>query len=112
MEGLKLFNIGVRFLLEILVLIILGFWGFKVSQGTILKIIVGIGLPLLIAVIWGLFGAPKATYLLSGFPFLLLEIVVFGLPVIALLSLEKQALAFIYGLITVINLVLMKIWDQ
>ncbi|MBV7506291.1 YrdB family protein [Bacillus sp. sid0103] len=112
MEGLKLINIGVRFLLEIFVLIILGYWGFKFSQGTILKFIVGIGLPLLIAVIWGLFGAPKATYLLSGFPFLLLEIVVFGLPVIALLSLEEQALAFIYGLITVINLVLMKIWDQ
>ncbi|MEY2191777.1 DUF2568 domain-containing protein [Neobacillus sp. BF23-41] len=34
------------------------------SQGTILKIIAGIGLPLLIAVIWGMFGAPTKTRLI------------------------------------------------
>jgi len=112
MEGIKVLNLGVRFLLEIIALIILGYWGFQVSQGTIMKIIVGIGTPLLAAVIWGLFGAPKATYLLTGFPFLLLEIIIFGLPAVALFFIEKQKLAFIYGLVTVINLILIKIWDQ
>jgi hypothetical protein len=112
MEALKLINLGLRFILEILVLLIIGYWGFQVSQGTLLKFLVGIGLPLLIAVIWGMFGAPKARYLLSGFPCLLLEIVFFGLPVIVLLILEKRTLAFIYGLLSIINLVLIKIWDQ
>ncbi|MEH7076873.1 YrdB family protein [Neobacillus drentensis] len=112
MEVLKVINLGLRFLLEIMVLVILCYWGFKVSEGTILKLILGIGLPILIAVIWGMFGAPKAAYLLSGFPFLLLEIVVFGLPIIALLILDKPMQASIYGIITVINLVLMKFWNQ
>lgn len=112
MEGIKAINLGVRFLLEILVLVILGYWGFHVSQGTIFKILLGIGTPLLAAVIWGMFGAPKAPYVLSGFSFLLLEIVIFGLPVVVLYVFEKQMLAFIYGLIVVINLVFMKIWDQ
>lgn len=112
MEALKLTNLGVRFLLEIMALVILGYWGFQVSQGTIMKIILGIGTPLLAAVIWGMFGAPKAPYTLSGFPFLLLEIIIFGLPAVALYFIEKQSLAYIYGIITVVNLVLMKIWDQ
>jgi len=112
MEGIKVVNLGVRFLLEIMALIILGYWGFQISQSTIMKIILGIGAPLLTAVIWGMFGAPKASYLLTGFPFLLLEIIIFGLPVVALFFIEKQNLAYIYGLITVINLILMKIWHQ
>ncbi|MFJ5716139.1 YrdB family protein [Neobacillus sp. NPDC093127] len=112
MEGLKVINLGVRFLLEILVLVILGYWGFRVSQGTVMKIIVGIGSPLLVAVIWGMFGAPKASYPLSGFSFLLFEIVIFGLPAVALFFIEKQSLAYSYGVIVVINLVLMKIWHQ
>lgn len=112
MEAIKMLNLGVRFLLEIMALIILGYWGFQVSQGTILKITAGIGTPLLAAVIWGMFGAPKASYLLTGFPFLLLEIIIFGLPAVALFFIEKQSLAYIYGLMVVINLVLMKIWHQ
>ncbi|MGG1676244.1 YrdB family protein [Neobacillus sp. NRS-1170] len=112
MEALKAINLGIRFLLEIIVLVILGYWGFHVSQGTIIKILLGIGTPLLAAVIWGMFGAPKAPYVLSGFSFLLLEIIIFGLPVVVLYFNEKQTLAFIYGLIVVINLVLLKIWNQ
>ncbi|MGG3468312.1 YrdB family protein [Neobacillus pocheonensis] len=112
MDGLKAINLGLRFLLEIMVLVILGYWGFHVSQGTMIKILLGIGTPILTAVIWGMFGAPKAPYVLSGFSFLLLEIVIFGLPVVVLYVIEKQTLAFIYGLIVVINLFLMKIWDQ
>ncbi|WP_223589578.1 YrdB family protein [Neobacillus bataviensis] len=112
MEALKDINLGIRFLLEIMVLVILGYWGFHVSQGTIIKILLGFGTPLLAAVIWGMFGAPKAPFTLSGFSFLVLEIIIFGLPAVALFFAEKQTLAFIYGLIVVVNLVLMKIWHQ
>ena len=112
MEALKAINLGIRFLLEIMVLVILGYWGFHVSQGTIIKILLGIGTPLLAAVIWGMFGAPKAPYVLSGFSFLILEIVIFGLPAVALFNTEKQSLALLYGLIVVVNLFLLKIWHQ
>ncbi|CAH2716166.1 hypothetical protein BACCIP111895_03350 [Neobacillus rhizosphaerae] len=112
MEAIKMINLGVRFLLEILALVIFGYWGFRISQGTMLKIGLGIGTPLLAAVIWGMFGSPKAPYLLSGIPFFLLEIIIFGFPAIALYFTGKHGLAFIYGLITVINLVLLKVWKQ
>ncbi|MEO2078026.1 MAG: YrdB family protein [Bacillus sp. (in: firmicutes)] len=112
MEALKAINLGIRFILEIAVLTILGYWGFHVSQSTVINILLGIGTPLLAAVIWGMFGAPKAPYTLSGLPFLMLEIAIFGLPVIILFYLDKHTLGFVYGLVTVINLVLMKIWNQ
>jgi hypothetical protein len=112
MEALKAINLGVRFLFEIMVLIILGYWGFHVTQSFLLKTVLGVGTPLLVAVIWGMFGAPKAPYTLTGFPFLLLEIVIFGLPVVVLLFLEKQTMAWFYGGIALINLILMKLWNQ
>ncbi|MGG3562331.1 YrdB family protein [Neobacillus rhizosphaerae] len=112
MEALKAINLGVRFLLEIMVLIILAYWGFHVIQSFVIKTVLGIGTPLLVAIIWGMFGAPKAPYSLTGFPFLLLEIVIFGLPIVVLIFLEKQTMACLYGGITIINLILMKVWNQ
>ncbi|WP_235846935.1 YrdB family protein [Neobacillus soli] len=112
MEALKLMNLGVRFLLEIIALVIVGYWGFHITQGTIMKFLLGIGSPLVVAVIWGMFGAPKAPFVLSGFPFLLLEIVIFGLLAAALFFIGKPTLASICGLIVVINLIFMKIWHQ
>lgn len=111
-EFLKIGNLGVRFILEILALVIYGYWGFHVSNGIFLKIVLGIGTPLLAAFIWGTFGAPQAPYLLTGGAYLLLEIAIFGLAVVALYTAGKQSMAITYGIITIINLVLMKIWDQ
>lgn len=112
MEVIKALNLGLRFILEIFVLISLGFWGFKVSEGIVMKLFLGIGTPLLAAVIWGTFGAPKAPYLLEGVSFLILEIIVFGSAAVALFLIGKQNLAFIYGIIVIINITLMKIWHQ
>ena len=67
MDALKSINLAVRFLLELCVLAAVGYWGFKTSSGWFLKILLGIGAPLLIAVIWGMFGAPKANLQLHGF---------------------------------------------
>ncbi|HLO32795.1 MAG TPA: YrdB family protein, partial [Anaerolineales bacterium] len=66
MNILKSLNLLVRFLLELCMLAALGYWGFKTQSGWVMKIIIGIGLPILIAVIWGLFLAPRATYPLQG----------------------------------------------
>jgi len=58
-------NLGLRFVLELCLLAALGYWGFQLEQGWLLQIMVGIGSPLLVAVIWGMFVAPKAAHLLS-----------------------------------------------
>jgi hypothetical protein len=75
MDVLKALNLLVRFLLELCMLAAVGYWGFKTHSGWTMKIIFGIGLPVVIAVLWGLFIAPKATYPLSGISYLTLELI-------------------------------------
>jgi hypothetical protein len=101
MDILKSINLGVRFLLELCMLVAVGYWGFKTGSGWFLKILLGIGAPLLIAVIWGMFVAPKATYPLHGFVLLALEMVLFG-----------YVLAWGFAVIVVINRILMFVWGQ
>ena len=112
MDALKSINVAVRFLLEICVLISVGYWGFKSDSGWILKIPLGIGAPLLIAVIWGMFGAPKATYHLNGIMLLALEVLVFGSGVAALYSTKNYSIAWGFAAIILANKVLMLIWRQ
>ena len=105
-------NLGLRFLLEVCGLVAIGYWGFYMGNGVMLKIILGIGSPLFIALIWGVFGSPNAVVKIA-MPFhLLLEFIVFVLPFIALYVTGNVTLASIYGIIVVINRLLMFLWDQ
>lgn len=112
MDTAKSLNIGIRFLWEILALISFGYWGFHAVNQTFLKIILGIGAPLIAAILWGAFGSPKAPYALSGFSRLLLEILVFGGATAALFFAGKQTAAGIYGVMALVNLILMHVWKQ
>ena len=55
---LKSTNLAVRFLLEFGALGALGYCGFQLDRGPLVKIALGIGAPLLAAVLWGMFVAP------------------------------------------------------
>lgn len=112
MDAIKSLNLGIRFLLELCVLAAVGYWGFKTGSGWFLKILLGIGAPLLIAVLWGALGAPKAPYHLIGLGLLALEVVVFGSGVAALFATKHDALAWGFAAILVINRVLMFVWQQ
>ena len=112
MEAIKSVNLAVRFLLELCVLVAVGYWGFKTGSGWFLKILLGIGAPLLIAVIWGMFGAPKSAYHLTGLSLLALEVVVFGSGVVALFAMKNYQLAWSFAVILIINRVLMFVWQQ
>lgn len=112
MELVKTLNLGVRFLLEILALVIFSFWGLHVTNQVVMKIVLGMGIPILVAAIWGIFGSPKAPYALSGFSRVLLEVVILGLAALALFYTGKHFTAYIFGLLVLINLFLIKIWNQ
>lgn len=43
METLKLIDIGIRFLLELCILVIFGYWGFKTGNNTLMKFLLGVG---------------------------------------------------------------------
>lgn len=105
-------NLALRFMLEVCGLVSLGYWGFQAIGPGWKKITLGIGSPLLIAIIWGMFGSPKAWVKLSAPLHLLLELVIFGLPAIALYVTGNKRLALIYGLLVVFNRLMMFIWHQ
>ncbi len=112
MEILKLFNIGLRFLLELCILAIFGYWGFKTGNNTFMKFLLSLGGPVLFAVVWGTFLAPKSPMCLHEPWLFLLELVVFGLTYWALYSTGKVDLTVTFGSIYILNKILMVIWRQ
>lgn len=58
METIKSANLVLRFVLELCALVAIGYWGFYVAGSSPSKWILGIGAPLLVAVVWGDLGGP------------------------------------------------------
>ena len=112
MDALKLLNLAVRFLLELCMLTAVGYWGFKTQSGWFMKILLGIGLPVLIAILWGTFLAPKATRPLSGASFLTLELTLFSTGAIALFASGKPGLGWVYMIVLIVNKILLVVWKQ
>ncbi|HEU5015081.1 MAG TPA: YrdB family protein [Roseiflexaceae bacterium] len=105
-------NLGVRFLLELCALAALGYWGFHTGQGWLPRVILTIGAPLLAAVVWGMFVAPKATVPVSDMTRLALEIAVFGAAGAGLYVAGQPTAAGILVALYIINRVLMVVWGQ
>ncbi len=74
----KSFALLVRFLLELCMLGALGYWGFKTGDSAVTQVLLGLGAPLLAAVVWGLFIAPKATFEVPKAVWVGLQVVLFG----------------------------------
>ena len=102
-------NLLLRFLLE---LGALGYWGFHAADGFIAKLGLGLGAPLIAAVVWGLFVSPKAAVPLSTPLWLLVQAGVFGAAIAGLIAAGRPSLAWTLGLAVVINGVLMYVWGQ
>ena len=112
MAILKGTNLALAFLLELCALAALGYWGFHTGRGTLAKVGLGLGAPLLAAVVWGLFVAPKATVTVPGPVHLALEVAVFGLAAVALHAAGQPRLALAFALVVVLNRVLIAVWGQ
>ncbi|MBS4193052.1 YrdB family protein [Bacillus sp. FJAT-49705] len=112
LSSFKLANLSLRFILELCVLTVYGYWGFKIGGPRVMMWILAFLIPFVIAIIWGLFGSPKASIQLSGSAHFLLEMFIFLTPVVLLLSQGKVKLAWIYGIIVVINKILLYVWEQ
>lgn len=62
MAALRIINLGVRFLLELAALAAFGYWGATVRAPGAIRALLAIGIPLVVALLWGLFISPKARY--------------------------------------------------
>lgn len=57
MDGIHATLLGVRFVLELCAVCALGYWGLQTGQNGLMKILLGLGAPLLAAIVWGTFVA-------------------------------------------------------
>ena len=112
MDALKMLNLAVRFLLELCMLAAVAFWGFKTQNGWLMKILLGIVLPLVIAVIWGMLLAPRAEHRLTGVPYFALELFLFLSGTFSLFAAGKPALGWVYTVTLVVNTILLIVWKQ
>ena len=111
MKLVKYANLALRFILELCALAALSYWGFQTGRGWLLKTILGVGIPLLVAFAWGTFRVPndpgRAPVPVPGPLRLLLELAVFGGAVAALAAAGRPSLAWVLGLVVLVNYALL-----
>lgn len=102
-------NLIIRFILELLALASVGFWAWKSFDGT-LQYILGIGLPILMTIVWGTFAVPddpsrsgKAPIPVSGALRLLIEFLFFAVATWALYDVKQIELSYIFGGLVIIH---------
>jgi len=106
-------NLTIRFLLEILMLVILGYHGAHMGEGW-LSYTLAVAFPLIAAVLWGVFRIPNdpkpAPVAIPGVARLLLELFLFGAAVWSLLSLGHLGASIVLALVVVIHYAVS--WDR
>lgn len=112
MELVKGANLAVTFLLELGLLVAFGVWGFAAGQGGVMVWGLGIGTPVLAAVVWGVFMAPKAVRPLQAPLHQILELVIFGLGFAALYAAGHTLWAVVFGIVFGVNFILRLLWKQ
>jgi len=99
-------NLTIRFLLEILMLVVLGCWGWHLTANWY-KYLLAAGLPTIAATLWGVFriqNDPKPAPVETPGPVrLLLELGLFGLAVWGLYDLGYHKAGLITGIVVVIH---------
>jgi len=105
-------NLMLRFLLELCVLAVGGYWGWSVSRGFTRFLLVW-GVPLLLAIVWGTFAVPddpsrsgRAPIPVPGVLRLLLELANFCFGVWALYSLGHPVPGLILAVLVVVHYLL------
>jgi hypothetical protein len=112
MAIIKSANLALRFILELCALGALGYWGYQAATGLLLKIGLAIGAPLLAAVVWGAFIAPKASVPVPIWLWLVLQVIIFGLATAGLVATGHRTMAVAFVLAVIINGALLYVWGQ
>ena len=93
-------NLALRFVLELCMLAAFAYWGFSTGNSTVVHVLLGVGVPILAAIIWGIFLSPRASVHLLEPLKLALDVFVFAVATVALYStgriVEALALAALY----------------
>ncbi|MEP6775507.1 MAG: YrdB family protein [Chloroflexota bacterium] len=110
--ALKSANMALSFLVELCAIAALSYWGFNSGMGTVETILLRLGAPAVAILIWGLFVAPRAVVALPLAPRTANAWVAFALGVIALTAAGQGTLAWVLGVVMVVNEALVLLWNQ
>ncbi len=99
----KILNLALRFILELILLFSIGYWGFHFGSGLVAQVALGIGLPLLTAVIWGMTISPKAKVKLPLAVVLLIEFLIFATAVACLIDSGFITFAIVFAIVAMAN---------
>jgi uncharacterized protein (DUF983 family) len=103
MNAFESLTLLVRFLLELCMLAALAYWGFETADGAAAEALLGVGMPVAAAVVWGMFIAPKARYRVPIAVWIGLQVVLFGAAALALATVASQLLAALFVLAVVLD---------
>jgi hypothetical protein len=104
-------NLALKFLLELGALAAFAYWGSRTGP-TAVNVVLGIGAPLAMAVVWGTWAAPKASRRLAAGRRIALELSVFALAALALVAAGAPVAAAIFAAVVVVNAVLLTLLNQ
>jgi Protein of unknown function (DUF2568) len=107
----KPLNLALKFLLELAALAAVGLWGASAAGG-LAAVALAVGLPVILAVLWGMFAAPRARRRLPlalRAPF---ELGVFALAALALWQAAAAVWGVCFAVIAAANAVLLTAFDQ
>lgn len=109
---LKTLNLALAFILELFMLYAIGYWGVHLKQSTVIRWVVGIGLPVVVAIIWGVFLAPKSVIQIPHHIKLLGKFILMESAAALLYTTGKTNMTIYFAVISAINFLLILIWKQ
>jgi hypothetical protein len=105
---IRTINLGIAFMLELAVLFAVGHWGFSLTGGLPVRLLAGLGGAALMAALWGVFAAPKATVPLHGVADVAFRIGWFGVGALAFWSAGPPTAGVALALLYVVNALLLR----
>ncbi|GAB2803023.1 hypothetical protein GCM10027176_04670 [Actinoallomurus bryophytorum] len=103
---LRLVNDILAFVVELVALAVFAWWGAATGGGLVLSLVLGIGAPLVAAVVWGIFASPKAQVKLPPYGVAAVQGLVFFVALICLDLLGHRTLAVLFGVVAAANMVI------
>ena len=104
-------NLAIRFILEMSALVSVGMWGWRQSDGW-LRFVLAIGLPVVLAAIWGIFAVPddpsrsgNAPIVTPGLVRLAIELGIFACATWVLHDMGFQKATWAFGIVVVLHYV-------
>ena len=111
-RGAPAANLALRFVLELLALAALAWWGVHAGGSIPADIALGAGTPLAAAFVWARYAAPRSARRLRGPARTVLELAVLGAGAAGLAATGHALLAGSFAAVVLVNAVLLHVWEE